>query len=96
MNTRFAALLMTAMTVLTVSGPVSADPFFRGGDWPVVREDRGHDRQDRRDEREARKDQKQSGKKSGREAGNEDHEPGYGYGYERRSGRPHFDDRGRR
>ncbi len=44
MNTRFAALLMTAMTVLTVSGPVSADPFFRGGDWPAVREGRDRER----------------------------------------------------
>lgn len=98
MNARLSVLLMASLLGLAVSAPALAGPGLLDAVFAdsglLIRDDRDHGKQE---EREARKTGKQSDKKSGRKAKDEEeHERGYGYGYERRSSQPLHDDRGRR
>lgn len=94
MNTRFSALLIASLAGLMLSGPVLAGPRFPDGEWLATRDERDSGKQEGRD---ARKAKKQPDKKSGQKSEDGNRDPGYGYGYERRSLQPNqYDDRGRR
>ncbi len=93
MKARSTALLMTSLACLILSGQALATPRFPDGDWLAAREERDYGN---RKERETRNDKKQEGRKADEKANEKDREQGFGYGYERRSSRPQYDDRGRR